>query len=776
MLGRNNKKNRINSPNNSDNIRRRTYDIKNNGTTRKSDTRRKKQYVSKRIEVYGIVIIMISVLFFLSFFSFGRTGIITSFTNDYLSYLFGITKYIIALLLFVWGISFFLKGIKYLPSRFGWGFFLVYISIAGLLSHNFNYTNIFDSVLVKSRGGIIGAGIFYGLFKLVSKAGAVTILVVLFIIGILIVTKISLIDIIKRIAGLVSRKRSINDKTGINVETNITDNNRPEIAVKSKVTDGELPEIVSYDDKKSPDKKVYDAEKVNQSEYGTYEGRQADNKKDVVKQLRIPLTESKDADQNYKLPPLSILKRSDALSPKLYKQSVSENVNTLNQLFYYFNLPAKVTSVTRGPSITLYELSLSQGVRVQKLLSLEDDFCVALGSPDLRFLTPIPGKSAIGIEVPNKIRSMVTLGDIFSPDDKTLMSDPLAVPLGKNFSGEVVNMSIDKMPHILIAGATNSGKSSCLNSIIISLLLKVKPSEVKFIMIDPKMVELSLYNGIPHLLAPVIVDPKKAANLLSWVLDEMKTRFQTLLDYNCKSITEYNFMVSRDAQKESELKPMPIILVVIDELADLMMIAASEVEDSICRVAQMARAVGIHLIISTQKPVVKILTGLIKTNIPARIAFRVTDYTDSRVILEHGGAEKLIGRGDMLYLSPSANRPERLQGAFVTTKEISLITNYIKNQGKAEFSPEITGRITKKEEKSVEDDDLFYDALKVVVEFGHASASLLQRKLRLGYSRAARIVDQLEEKGLIGSYDGSKPREVLISREELNEMLEGREN
>ncbi|MBE3089920.1 MAG: DNA translocase FtsK 4TM domain-containing protein [Actinobacteria bacterium] len=755
MLGKNNKNNR-----------RKSYDTKNNGIIRKFNTRQRKQYVNRRVEVYGIVIVMISVLFFLSFFSFGRTGIITNYANDYLSYLFGITKYIISLLLFIWGISFFLKRIKYLPSRFGWGFFLVYVCSAGLLSHNFNYANIFDSVLVRSRGGIIGAGIFYGLFKLVSKAGAVTILAVIFIIGILIVTKISLIDITKRIAALVSKKKPINDENGMNIETNITDSK----------TGGELPEIISYDDRKSIDKRVFDAEKVNQPGYGTYEGRQIDGKKDIVRQLRIPLTESQDMDQNYKLPPLSILKRSDALSPKLYKQSVSENVNTLNQLFYYFNLPAKVTSVTRGPSITLYELALSQGVRVQKLLSLEDDFCVALGSPDLRFLTPIPGRSAIGIEVPNKIRSLVTLGDIFSPDDKILMSDPLAVPLGKNFSGEVVNMSINNMPHILIAGATNSGKSSCLNSIIVSLLMKVKPSEVKFIMIDPKMVELSLYNGIPHLLAPVIIDPKKAANLLSWVLGEMKTRFQTLLDYNCKSITEYNFMVSRDAGKESELKPMPTILVIIDELADLMMVAASEVEDSICRVAQMARAVGIHLIISTQKPVVKILTGLIKTNIPARIAFRVTDYTDSRVILDHGGAEKLIGRGDMLYLSPSSNRAVRLQGAFVTTKEINLITNYIKNQGKAEFNPEITGRLTKKEEKSFEDDDLFYDALKVVVEFGHASASLLQRKLRLGYSRAARIIDQLEEKGLVGSYDGSKPREVLISRKELNEMLEGREN
>ena len=332
------------------------------------------------------------------------------------------------------------------------------------------------------------------------------------------------------------------------------------------------------------------------------------------------------------------------------------------------------------------------------------------------------------------------------------------------------------MPHILIAGATNSGKSSCLNSIIVSLLLKVKPNQVKIIMIDPKMVELSLYNGIPHLLAPVIVEPKKAATVLSWVLDEMKNRFQMLLDYNCKSIVEYNFMVKKDAVKDTELKPLPYILVIIDELADLMMVAASEVEDSICRIAQMARAVGIHLIISTQKPVVKILTGLIKTNIPARIAFKVTDFTDSRVILDYGGAEKLIGRGDMLYLSPNSNRPERLQGAFVTTKEIGLITNYIKNQTKADFNPEITERITKKEERTLEDDDLLYDALRVVVEYGHASASLLQRKLRLGYSRAARIIDQLEDKGLISGYDGSKPREVLISKEELDDMLEGREN
>jgi S-DNA-T family DNA segregation ATPase FtsK/SpoIIIE len=758
---------------------------------RKYDNNRvKRQYVSRRTEVYGIVIIMISILFFLSFFSFGRTGIVTNYADNYLSYIFGITKYFIAFLLLVWGISFFIKRIKYLPSRFGWGFFLLYISVAGLLSHNYKYTNIFDSILVKTRGGIMGAGIFYGLFKLVSKAGAVTILAVLLIIGILIITRISLVDVVKKI---FLRRKSKQQIEGVknsqaitslgslsNIETNI-DNGKDKKSFgifNKKISESAQPEIIDYDDMRQKDRKVFDAEKIIDTGFNVEKvGIDKEKaKKDLMKQLRIPLTESREEDENYKLPPLSILKKSDSLSPKLYKQSVSENVNTLNQLFYYFNLPAKVTSVTRGPSVTMYELALSQGVRVQKLLSLEDDFCVALGSPDLRFLTPIPGKSAIGIEVPNKIRSLVTLGDIYSPDDTVLMGDLLTVPLGKNFSGNIVHMSINNMPHILIAGATNSGKSSCLNSIIVSLLLKVKPNQVKIIMIDPKMVELSLYNGIPHLLAPVIVEPKKAATVLSWVLDEMKNRFQILLDYNCKSIIEYNFMVKRDATKDTESKPLPYILVIIDELADLMMVAASEVEDSVCRIAQMARAVGIHLIISTQKPVVKILTGLIKTNIPARIAFKVTDFTDSRVILDYGGAEKLIGRGDMLYLSPNSNRPERLQGAFVTTKEIGLITNYIKNQTKAAFNPEITERITKKEERTLEDDDLLYDALRVVVEYGHASASLLQRKLRLGYSRAARIIDQLEDKGLVSGYDGSKPREVLISKEELDDMLEGREN
>ncbi|MBM3709137.1 MAG: DNA translocase FtsK, partial [Actinobacteria bacterium] len=735
-----------------------------------SENTYKKQYVGRRTEVYGIIIAMLAILLFLSFFSFGRPGIVTEYINNLLSYVFGITKYFFAFLLFVWGISFFIKRVKYLPSRFGWGFFLLYLSISGLISNNFVYTDIFDAIVVRTRGGIIGAGIFYGLYRLVGRAGAVTILAVFCVCGILIITRVSIVDISKRIITKLASNKIRKQGDEVLYKDNTTGNGSiagvKKMAVRTDEPSDDRrksfpkpvskePEIISFEERQG-ERSVYDLEKLPSDSFLHTDNLQkpgriksSDLGRDTVKQLSMPLSEEKEFDKNYKLPPLSILKKSDVLSPKLYKQSVSENVNTLNQLFYYFNLPARITSVTRGPSVTLYEVALSQGVKVSKLLSLEDDFCVALGSPDLRFLTPIPGKSAIGIEVPNKVRSLVTLGDIFSPNDKVLMNDLLTVPLGKNFSGDVVHMSINNMPHILIAGATNSGKSVCLNSIIVSLLMKVKPSQARFIMIDPKMVELSLYNGIPHLLAPVIVDPRKSASVLSWVLDEMKNRFQLLLDYNCKTLVEYNFMVQSDMKEISELKTLPYILVIIDELADLMMIAAAEVEDSICRIAQMARAVGIHLIISTQKPIVKILTGLIKTNIPARIAFKVTDFTDSRVILEHGGAEKLIGKGDMMYLSPHYNRPERLQGAFVTTKEISLITNYIKNQMKAEYNPEIRDRVIKKEERVLDDDELLYDALKVVIDFGHASASLLQRKLRLGYSRAARIIDQLEEKGFI---------------------------
>jgi len=564
------------------------------------NSRNRKKYVKRRAEVYGILIIMVSLLLFISVYGFSDYGFINIYVNDFLSLAFGAGKFLVPFMLLIWGFSFFLRRVRLLPSSFGWGFFLLFFSILGILSNNFNYVDIFDEVLVKARGGMVGAGIFYGLSKLFSSAGAVVVLSFLLVISILIITKISLVDIGKKIIYLLKK---INFKSVANLFKRRGTADQY-IKLKKPVMDEN--EIYGSDEK-IDSKRI---ESIN-NEYRAFKEK-AETQDESIKeisaieaasdQLKIPTVKSSDLENNYRLPPINLLRKSKDLPSKLYKQGVKERVHILNRLFSDFNLDARIDRVVSGPTVTLYEMKLSPGVKVQRLLSLEDDFCVALGSPDLRIHTPIPGKSAIGVEVPNIVRSIVTLGDIYSEDDKNLTDNLLNIPLGKNLSGNIIYMDIIKMPHILIAGATNSGKSSCLNSIIISLLMKVRPSEVKFIMIDPKMVELSIYNGIPHLLSPVVINPKRAASALAWVAGEMEKRFKVLVERNFKSLEMYNFEAKRNENKYENFKPLPYILVFVDELADLMILSASEVEDSICRIAQMGRAVGIHLIISTQRP------------------------------------------------------------------------------------------------------------------------------------------------------------------------------
>jgi S-DNA-T family DNA segregation ATPase FtsK/SpoIIIE len=733
----------------------------------------KKRYVKRRAEIYGIIIIAVSVLLFISIFGFSDAGFINTYINGFLSFAFGAGRFLVPFILLIWGFSFFLKRVRLLPSSFGWGFFLLFFSILGIISNDFNYTNIFDEVLIKARGGITGAGIYYGLSRLLSGVGALIVLSVLVIVSILIITKISLIDVGRKLIHLIRRFR-FRPASGLVEDKDTT--GEYEASRKKEETATRIYGKHQKIDSKDEDV-MEDVDRILEQ----IDTRDKDLGKEITAaaghdQLRMPLAKGIKVDDNYRLPPLNLLKKSRNLPSKLHKKSVKERVYTLNRLFNDFKLNVKVDRVVSGPTVTLYELKISPGVKVQRLLSLEDDFCVAMGSPDLRILTPIPGRSAIGIEVPNSIRRIVTLGDIYSDEDRNLTDNLLNVPLGKNLSGKIIYMDISKMPHVLIAGATNSGKSSCLNSIISSLLMKVRPDEARFIMIDPKMVELSIYNGIPHLLSPVIINPKKASSALAWVVEEMEKRFKILVDRNFKSLERYNIEAKRNPGGDEDFKPLPYVLVFIDELADLMMVAASEVEDSICRIAQMGRAVGIHLIISTQRPSVNIITGLIKANIPSRIAFMVSSNVDSRVILDSGGAEKLVGRGDMLYLPYYLNRPERVQGAFVTSKETEMITGYIRNIGQPEYSFEIHKRISDKDKDLLEEDELFYEALRVVVDFGHASASLLQRRLRIGYSRAARIIDQMEGRGLVSTYDGSKPREVLISKADLIKILEEKES
>ena len=442
-----------------------------------------------------------------------------------------------------------------------------------------------------------------------------------------------------------------------------------------------------------------------------------------------------------------------------------------------FGVDAKVTNITKGPTVTRYELTPSTGVKVSKIVNLSDDIALNLAAKSIRIEAPIPGKAAVGIEVPNAICESVMLREVIESDAFKNHKSKLAFALGKDAAGEVCVGDIAKMPHVLIAGATGSGKSVCINSIIVSILYKAKPSEVKMILVDPKMVELSGYNGIPHLLIPVVTDPKKAAGALNWAVQEMVNRYNLFASKGVKDIKGYNMVM----EKESEGVKLPQIVIIIDELADLMMVAPNDVEDAICRLAQMARAAGMHLVIATQRPSVDVITGIIKANIPSRIAFTVSSQVDSRTILDMAGAEKLLGKGDMLYYPVGETKPLRMQGTFISEKEIESIVDEIKSNTDVKYNNDIiesiekaNGKGTKADEEEQDDaDELLDDAINLVMDMGQASASMLQRKFKIGYSRAGRIVDQMEARGLISGYDGSKPRQVLISKEEWQELKMG---
>ena len=442
-----------------------------------------------------------------------------------------------------------------------------------------------------------------------------------------------------------------------------------------------------------------------------------------------------------------------------------------------FGVDAKVTNITKGPTVTRYELTPSTGVKVSKIVNLSDDIALNLAAKSIRIEAPIPGKAAVGIEVPNAICESVMLREVIESDTFKNHKSKLAFALGKDAAGEVCVGDIAKMPHVLIAGATGSGKSVCINSIIVSILYKAKPSEVKMILVDPKMVELSGYNGIPHLLIPVVTDPKKAAGALNWAVQEMVNRYNLFASKGVKDIKGYNFVM----EKESEGVKLPQIVIIIDELADLMMVAPNDVEDAICRLAQMARAAGMHLVIATQRPSVDVITGIIKANIPSRIAFTVSSQVDSRTILDMAGAEKLLGKGDMLYYPVGETKPLRMQGTFISEKEIESIVDEIKSNTDVKYNNDIiesiekaNGKGTKADDDEQDDaDELLNDAIDLVMDMGQASASMLQRKFKIGYSRAGRIVDQMEARGLISGYDGSKPRQVLISKEEWQELKMG---
>ncbi|MBX8946125.1 MULTISPECIES: FtsK/SpoIIIE family DNA translocase [Lysinibacillus] len=612
-------------------------------------------------------------------------------------------------------------------------------------------------------GGMIGALLFSGLHVLFEASGAKVVAWVIFFIGLILVTGKALVPYLAEktpdVFGKWKKKNRDKKKN-----TPKKPNNRrsrvesgDEVAAVNQSVD--MPEqedetphepiISAFTQNVSQEREVLDTTHLVENEL-----------EEATDDVQIQGTDAVE-NADYQLPSYNLLQLPPQHDQSGEYSVIQANAKKLEQTLQSFGVKAKVTQVHLGPAVTKYEILPDIGVKVSKIVNLQDDLALALAAKDIRMEAPIPGKSAIGIEVPNSEVAIVTLREVLESKDGAKPEALLQVAFGRDITGQAVLAELNKMPHLLVAGSTGSGKSVCINGIVVSILMRTKPHEVKLMMIDPKMVELNVYNGIPHLLAPVVTDARKASQALKKVVSEMERRYDLFSHTGTRNIEGYNAHVQKVNDQTEEKHPkLPYIVVIVDELADLMMVASSDVEDSITRLAQMARAAGIHLIIATQRPSVDVLTGVIKANIPSRIAFAVSSAIDSRTILDMGGAERLLGRGDMLFLPAGASKPKRVQGAFLSDQEVEAVVNFVIEQQKAQYQEEM---IPTEEETILEEtDDLYDEAVQLVVNMQTASVSMLQRRFRIGYSRAARIVDQMEQRGIVGPPEGSKPRQVLV--------------
>lgn len=712
-------------------------------------------------EVIGIVLILASII------GIGTYGPAGSFIRAFAIFLVGnIYPFLLGGVLIL-GSYLIVKSKSPEFGNLRWiGFYIILISFLVLLHMKYIVLNqqegtkiiteTFDNLLLafkstsaieNSGGGMIGA-LFTYLFYSLFKEGTKIVVITLILIGIILLFNTSIMSVFKKIKlpEHEKKEKKKNDDTDDDEIIHISSTKDID-KIKDEVTEPDVPIKTSNTPVPSS------VEIVEKSE-----------------------EEKVEINPNYKLPPLTLLKLAKSNDDKENVEAVKQNITTLEKVLADFEIPGKIKECHIGPSVTQYELELKAGTKVNKLLSIQKEIALNLAAKDVRIQAPIPGKSTIGIELPNKVNSAVSFREILSklpePSDKSI----LAVGLGKDIMGTVKWAEINATPHLLIAGATGSGKSVCINCIIASILMRTKPEEVKLVMVDPKKVELSMYNGVPHLLTPVVTDPKKASIALKNIVIEMERRYQVFEDTKCKNITSYNKM----CETNSEYQKMPYIVFIIDELADLMLVAAKDVEDSIMRITQMARAAGIHLIVATQRPSTDVITGVVKANIPSRISFAVSSSIDSRTILDQTGSEKLLGKGDMLFKPMGENVPIRIQGAYVSDEELQKIVDWTIKQQTANYDHSLTeekggadsGDAGKYDDgyqsKDEYDDPLYNEIVDFAMEFGKISASLIQRKYRIGYNRAARIVDLLEERGIIGPQNGSKPREVLIKKESNN--------
>ena len=663
-------------------------------------------------------------------------------------------------------------------------------------------------------GGFLGALIGHPLYLAFGKTGAAITVILLIFVFLMIITGTTLMSLFKTVArpvrtiseqaetayqnklerGGAEREKQLKVLKGFNVDIPVDDIPEKRNIKKETLEEKQRKVVSAYygadvseeKEETAPEREKEEPAPENTDIDSALKAARAEaaQEKAAIKEETEKFTEKieEKAEEvpadSYKFPPLNLLKESKATNAAALSAELDSTADKLVETLKSFGVETRIVDISRGPTVTRYELQPSAGVKISKITNLADDIALNLATAGVRIEAPIPNKAAVGIEVPNKASSVVGVRGILESPAFSSAKSRLTVALGRDIGGNAVVADIAKMPHGLIAGATGSGKSVCINSFIISLLYKASPDDVKLLMIDPKVVELGIYNGIPHLLVPVVTDPRKAAGALGWAVSEMEKRYKMFADRGVRDLAGYNKFVENLG--DPEISKMPHIVIIIDELADLMMTAPNEVEDSINRIAAKARAAGMHLLIATQRPSVDVVTGVIKANIPTRIAFAVSSHIDSRTILDTAGAEKLLGRGDMLFSPVGSSKPRRIQGCFVSDEEVEAVVDYVKSDHSADYDDDVMveierqAAVEKKQktglpEDGPEGDPMLEDAIKVVVENGMASTSLLQRKLKLGYARAARIVDEMEQRGVVGPYEGSKPRKVLITKDQLLE-------
>lgn len=736
----------------------------------------KKQQLKEEIKLELMGIILIGIAIYLFWIIFQKpsgpyslpeesTGWLGQFLLRVLNGLTGQGKILIPLALLFNGIKIMFKRTAFNLPRIYLVQAIFLLSILSILHLRLplEEQTILNGLKYGLGGGFLGGCISWLTTKAFGIIGSYILLLSLNIASILYLSRISFKDVILKIWSMIKKFLG-------GLKNQLVD------FIFTPVDEKEDKPIIIHSSNKQPENHHKEKEKESPIVINHFENvpvKNTKNKKDtevINNVIELPINQEKQfLNKEFVLPKVSLLTKGKRNPNTLNQKDINENILVLQNTLESFGVQGKVVQVSCGPSITCYEFQPAPGVKVSRVVNLTDDIALSLAAAGVRIEAPIPGKAAIGIEVPNQEIATVSLREVIETEEFQTAQSKLTVALGKDISGKPILADLSKMPHLLIAGATGSGKSVCMNALITSILFKAKPSEVKFLMVDPKMVELTTYNGIPHLISPVVTDAKKAASALRWAVHEMENRYELFAAAGVKDINRYNQQI---IENNINIESLPYIVILIDELADLMMVAPADVEDAICRLAQMARAAGIHLVVATQRPSVDVITGIIKANIPSRIAFAVSSQTDSRTILDMNGAEKLLGRGDMLFYPTGYPKPVRLQGVFVSDKDVEEVVRFLKQQEKPVYNEEVVNQETELDKPKLEeeDDELIPEVAKIFIENGQASISLIQRRFRVGYNRAARIIDIMEKKGIIGGYEGSKPRQVLITVEDYERL------